>query len=500
VVRCDKSHPMKTGCALLAMVPLLCLCACSGGGGGSTPLPPVPAWEKFRHDANNSGEGSGPLANNNGSIKWMQSIDGTPILGSPAIDVNGTLYVGTEGGTFAALDPTTGSILWSVCSCDDPGGTTPVTCQSGTPSTLGALTSSPAVFAFGSATNFFIGSAAPGAVYVFQNNGTTRTCVARFQPDIASRFISSPTFTINPSTGALSGIFIGAAVDVIGSDTTHTIGRLYALNSNGTLIWQYPDTNGADIGPITSSPALGPANELLFTAADSELDGGADNLYSVTNSGLFRWRFPIGTVADARAPFAASPLTSNLVFVPSASGQVFAINPDGSFRWSVSSPDGSGFVASLANGPPATTTPSLTPTEPPTPTPPPGATATPVPATPTVTPLFLVNTIFAVTLSGDVLLIDTNTGDTQILSDSVQPIIGPVVASPFLSTDSYLVVGAADGLLHAINTATGEPPPDSTWPVQLGEGLPIRSSPSVDVNGVVYVGDDDGFLYAVGTQ
>jgi outer membrane protein assembly factor BamB len=78
------------------------------------------------------------------------------------------------------------------------------------------------------------------------------------------------------------------------------------------------------------------------------------------------------------------------------------------------------------------------------------------------------------------------------------PIVGPVVASPFLSFDGYLVIGAADGQLHAVNTITGEEP--TGWPVILEKGVPIRSSPSVDNNGVIYVGNDHGNFFAVETQ
>lgn len=457
-------------------------------------------WEKFRHDSNNSGAGNGSVAINNGKIKWQTQIDHTPISASPAIDVNGTIYVATEGGTLAALEPTKGGINWSVCSCDTPGSGAALTCPSGTPSSLGMLISSPAVYAFNTVTYIFIGSAGGagspgGAVYMFQDNGTTRTCAARFQPKdsnnvaIPSSFVSSPAFTTNAITLAVSGVFIGAAVDVTQSGATRTVGKMYALNTDGSLIWQFPKVGAGEIGAVTSSPALGEANAIYFTATDG-------NLYALANDGSFKWSFPIGVVSDPLAPFSASPLTSNLVYTASADGQIVAVNPDGSFRWRVSSPDGTGFVSSLAIGDQATTTPTLTPTIPPTPTPPPGATSTP---TATVTPVFPVTTIFGVTTAGNVVLIDTTTGNTKMLTGPVGPITGPVVSSPFLSIDGQLVVAAADGQLHNINTATGEEP--TPWPVPLASGtpIPVRSSPSVDNNGVIYVGADNGIVYAVGT-
>jgi len=484
---------MKIARLLLMMLPLVALGACSGGG--SSPVPLTVAWPKFRHDVDNSGAGNSSVADNNGVIKWQTQIDQTPISASPAIDANGTLYIATEGGTLAALEQTHGTINWSVCSCDAPGSITPVMCPPDTAHTLGPLISSPAVYAFSSLTNIFIGSAT-GTVYMFRDNGVTRSCTARFEPaaadfggrNITSRFISSPTFTTNPGTSAVSGVFIGAAIDITTNGTTHPVGKLYALNSDGTLIWQFPRVGEGEIGAVTSSPALGAVDTIFFTSEDGYV-------YALTSDGTFKWKFPIGMATDPRVPFSPSPLNNGLIFAPSASGQIFSLNPDGSFRWSVSSPDGSGFLSSLAVGLPATTTPTITPMVAPTPTPPPGATATP---TATATPVRLSTAIFGVTTAGSLVQIDVVTGMMNMLLSPAAPIAGPVVSSPLLSVDGYLVVGAADGKLHAIDTITGLQP--SGWPVTLAAGVAIRSSPSMNNFDIVYVGADNGTLYAVGTQ
>jgi outer membrane protein assembly factor BamB len=65
-----------------------------------------------------------------------------------------------------------------------------------------------------------------------------------------------------------------------------------------------------------------------------------------------------------------------------------------------------------------------------------------------------------------------------------------------LSAEGLLVFGTADGRLHAVNTVTGAEP--DGWPVTLAPGSAIRSSPSIAADGTVYVGADDGKLYAVG--
>ena len=76
---------------------------------------------------------------------------------------------------------------------------------------------------------------------------------------------------------------------------------------------------------------------------------------------------------------------------------------------------------------------------------------------------------------------------------------GPVVSSPALSGDAFVVFGGGDGKLYALNSAGGVPPTTGTWPVPLSAPIPIRSSPAIGGDGTIYIGADDGMVYAVGT-
>ncbi len=64
-----------------------------------------------------------------------------------------------------------------------------------------------------------------------------------------------------------------------------------------------------------------------------------------------------------------------------------------------------------------------------------------------------------------------------------------VVSQP----DNRLYVGTDDGYLYALSTATGTP--IWTSPYQAGDG--IRSSPVIGTNGNIYFGSDDGKLYGI---
>jgi outer membrane protein assembly factor BamB len=73
-----------------------------------------------------------------------------------------------------------------------------------------------------------------------------------------------------------------------------------------------------------------------------------------------------------------------------------------------------------------------------------------------------------------------------------------VVGDFYRGEGGYVIAGAVyigsdDGNVYALNAATGIP----LW--KYVTGGPVSSSPAV-VNGVVYVGSSDGYVYALGTQ
>ena len=65
------------------------------------------------------------------------------------------------------------------------------------------------------------------------------------------------------------------------------------------------------------------------------------------------------------------------------------------------------------------------------------------------------------------------------------------------SSDGVVYVGADNGNLYAFNGTTGNPPAGSNFPFNAGSSA-ITSSPAVDSNGTVYFGYSDHKLYAIG--
>jgi outer membrane protein assembly factor BamB len=335
-----------------------------------------------------------------------------------------------------------------------------------------------------------------GRVVALADTGSSVVCTACFSAvandeSLASAsFESSPTLTTHPIVGNVTAVFIGATVRRHGAaiDT----GKIYALNSGGTLQWEFPSrlTGGSEIGPVTSSPALGPGNNVYATTADG-------SLLALTSGGLEIWRYQLAipgttTVPPLLAPSAVT--TSSRVFAASAEGRIVGLTLSGQFTWEYEADDE--IATSLAFGFQAVSTPTPTsPNEvPPTPTPPTALTATP---TRTPTSGTFPSTLYGISKRGDLVVLDATLGNPVPPSGPLPtPVTGEVESSPAVSFDNYLVFGTNAGLLYVVDSATGLPP--SGFPLQLTEGAAIRSSPSIGGNGTIYVGADDGMLYAVG--
>ena len=482
---------------VIAMGALLGVNACSSGG-GSNPDTQFASWEKFRHDGANTGQAAGEIAEVGGGVRWRTQIDGSPIRSSPVVARGDTVYIATEGGTIAAVSVKDGAVQWTVCACDGAGAGVPAVCPTGQVPEFGTFIGTLATYyqdtVYEKGTYFYIGSH-DGLLLGLREDGQTRTCTMRFRPQVvtvgtadtvdAVHFDASPTFTVNPATLALSAVFGAASVEVDADGQRRKIGKLYAVNTDGSLSWEFPRVGQPEIGAITASPVLDGANTVYVTADDGFL-------YAVDRDGSLRWRFAVGTVADALGPFSPSPATAVTIFAPTVDGTIVAVNPDGTFSWRTNTPDGAPLTASLAIGFPALTpTRLISPI--PTETPAPDATANP---TPTPTPDFSSAEAFGVTRNGAVFAADVLTGERRRIAVLTRPIAGPVVASPALSADAYLVIAAADGWVHALDTTRGLQP--EGWPVEVSPDLSIVSSPAIDADGSVYVGTLDGYLYSLG--
>ncbi len=215
----------------------------------------------------------------------------------------------------------------------------------------------------------------------------------------------------------------------------------YSATGNGYLYKISPSGNVQTLykfpNIVGTSPLLDPNTGNIYIGC---LDG---NLYSITNTGNLNWTFQSG------GEIGSSPILSNdgsTVYFGSANGYFYAVNAsNGKLKWSFQT--GAGIVSS--------------------------------PALDSNGNVYFGSTddyVYALTSTG-ALIWKYNTGSR-------------IGSSPAIS-NNVLYIGNESGYLDAINITTGK----LIWSYQTG-GY-ILSSPAVDADGTIYVGSEDGNLYAI---
>ena len=226
-----------------------------------------------------------------GDLLWTFPT-GRMIRSAPAL-ADGVLYFGSEDGTFYALDPATGSLLWDYAM---PGGLS------------SGLQSSPAVM--------------NGVAYVGSWDGSlyaldTSTGDLLWDYTTGDAVLSSPSVS-----GGM--VYFGSR--------DH---NFYALDaSGGNILWNY--TTGAE---VVSSPAV--ANDIVYFGSYDK------NLYALdTSTGTLLWNYTTG--AEVRS---SPAVADGVVYFGSEDRNLYALDAStGEFLWSYATGDSVYSSAAVANG------------------------------------------------------------------------------------------------------------------------------------------------------
>ena len=367
-----------------------------------------------------------------GSLRWRYQADNA-IYSSPAIDTDGTVYVGSDDNYLYAIAPPSGGsesgeLLWRYKTGDQ-------------------IRSSPAV---GSDGTVYVGSLDNYLYAIAPPNDDSQSGMLRW---------SYQTQTVY---GIYSDPAIGSDGKIYVSDRNN---YLYAVappsggSQSGVLQWRYDQAGDHTISSPTigndgtvyagSTPTGSPYYDLLAIAPPS--DSG--------QYGVRQWSYPTGEDVSS-APAIG---TDGIVYVGSDDDYLYAIaapsdgSQDGVLQWHYqtggdidSSPaigaDGTIYVGSgdkylYAIAPPSDNSQS------------------------------------------GVLLWRYQTG-------------GPISSSPAIGADGTVYVSSRDHYLYAIAPPNdGGQSGTLQWRYQTGDE--IHSSPAIDSDGTVYVGSDDGYLYAI---
>jgi len=107
-------------------------------------------------------------------------------------------------------------------------------------------------------------------------------------------------------------------------------GRLWAFHTDGTPAWSFESdgyTGGAvPGGPPWAVPAFSPA-----LAADGTVLWGEEKLYAIGQAGEYLWKYSLPGVLEFNSAVATDAM--GVTYAVSTGGDLYAVEPDGSFRW-----------------------------------------------------------------------------------------------------------------------------------------------------------------------
>ena len=255
----------------------------------------------------------------NGTLKWKFWTNGV-IVSAPAIDENGILYYGTIWDTYLyAIHSDNGTVKW--------------TCK------IGQTWASPTV---GEDGIIYVPATDNWNVHAFYPNGTKK-----WSFKAGERVYSSPAigddgtiyctsyngylYSLYPENGTEKwkykiGSHIRTSPCIADDGTIYTVstdGPLFAFNPNGTKKWNTTSVGGG------TSPTI---------AQDGTIYCGYKDLYAVNpTDGSIKWVFNIGESRTIKEGTPCNSIDGTIYFGTyigdNDGGELIAVNPDGTEKW-----------------------------------------------------------------------------------------------------------------------------------------------------------------------
>jgi outer membrane protein assembly factor BamB len=261
-----------------------------------------------------------------GTPVWTRSV-GSGVLGSPAIDAN-SLYIGTDGGLLTALDATTGAVQ---CTYQ-----LPVLAPETAP---GRIEASPVVGHDSTGPIVYFGdtgqseSVNRGREWAISGVGNSAgSCTRKWMHDLGNSPRAKHSGSWSPP--ALVVDSTGRTLVVFG--TGQSDDAVYALNaSDGSLVWRFqtlvnfPDAD-VGAGPTISAPGVnGMADGVVYIDGKDKIEYAIDLL-----TGTQLWDFDMGANAgDKVNSVSCAALVGDTVIV-TYSKYVYAFNATtGTMLW-----------------------------------------------------------------------------------------------------------------------------------------------------------------------
>lgn len=323
-----------------------------------------PVWPMFRYDSGNTGQCPYNTAQNGGGLKWKLNMQGLPAIG-----LDGTLYI--LNNYLYAINPDNGDIKARYPDSEGLGlGGSPAIAPDGTIycgsydclwafSPLGKLMWKTQLYMAGGLSSPVIGPdgtiyihAGSGNLYAIDQNGNIKWSLKvgwmGQEPAISSDntvyvcgievderlYNVYYVYALN-SDGAMkwkynvggiiySSLVVSSSRIVYVPASTPNGVILYAINSNGTLLWE------------KTFPSLASCHTTPAVGKDGTIYLGADYVYAINSDGSIKWKYSDGFNSFSSPIVSADGIVYSMSYSTSSNGlkcMFYAINQDGTLSW-----------------------------------------------------------------------------------------------------------------------------------------------------------------------
>ena len=242
--------------------------------------------------------------NSNGTERWKYILNSTTGIGqtSPAIDLDGTIYICASG--IYAIKPD-GSLKWHYNDPFMPAANIRTSPSLSPDSCIIIATSD-----------------RPISIWKLNSNGSRVWKCNLPEGD----FIFS-----SPGIASDGTIYVGAETQA-GGDKSF----LYAIRPDSTLKWKYTITGGR---PIRSSPSID-ANGTIYIGTKAGSSPSAQ-LLALNPDGTLKWSYTIQQIHGADDIYCSPTIGSDwVIYFGAENGLLHALNPDGTLNWTFDTNNG----------------------------------------------------------------------------------------------------------------------------------------------------------------
>ncbi len=429
-------------------------------------------WGMFHQNFTHSGVSPYNTATNPGQLK-CKYLTGGIVDGSPAIDANGYVWVGSEDDNLYKLDSN------CVPQCNF--------------TTSAAIESAPAISADGKTV--YIRNDKGDFYAVNSSNCQQRCLISSPATGVTNGAAQLSSPVIDGSGGPANGTIYGGSS---GGNTDNVDGELYAVTDNGTKCtvkgapWPFVPAGGISSNGVLSSPAIGGYDGTIYFGSNDH------NLYAVTSAGTAKWSVPFSGTANY-------VISSPAAFQGGSMG--LCTGPGTPFACCFTA--GSGDCATIYFGAEdsdavwklyaITDTNTLTP----------GAVLKwkfPTGGIVNSSPAFFqLNTFPSIPAniyfgSGDGKLYGVTDGGTSGTLVSGWPFATPsdfADSAPAIASEGNVYAGANDGNVYGVTP--GGATRGLSWPYLTGGSIGF-SAPAIDAQGTIWIGSADKNVYAINTS